>query len=304
MVHTKKILTMIALWAISFNSFAADDMNLESLLTEAMSETTSQVRSTNIVRVEAIDSQTLTVTLSNALDGISDASEAKILEDVRVVSATKDLDDAKKIHLVLDADLVSGKNYSIISVSEGLDTSIDFQFAGNTSKIENTLLTSEVGIEYISVVDNRNIEMYLNKESDVERFDFKVFKEISSESMFLDTTNVNIKLTSSLASNEDYILILNLKDSQNRDIEVENSLFDFITGEFVSVEVISEPVAEVPVVQEPEMSGEETPAQAIEEVAMSVTQTPDTGAKTNILLFLTFILTLSIFLARRKSFKM
>jgi hypothetical protein len=107
-----------------------------------------------------------------------------------------------------------------------------------------------------------------------------------------------------LASNEDYILILYLKDSQNRDVEVENSLFDFITGEFVSVEVLSEPVAEIPVVQESEMNGEETPAQPIEEVAMSVTQTPDTGAKTNILLFLTFILTLSIFLARRKSFKM
>lgn len=298
MIHTKKILTMIALGVISLNSFAADDVNLETLLDEAVSEaTTTQVKSTNIVMVEAIDSQTLTVTLSNALDGISDTSEAKILEDVQVVSATKKMDDAKKIHLVLDADLISGKNYSIISVSEWLDTSIDFQFAGNTSKIENTLLTSEVWIEYISVVDNRNIEMYLNQELDTDRFDFKVFKEINSESVFLDTTNVNIKLASPLNSHEDYILILNLKDAQNKDIEVENSLYDFITGEFVSV-------MEVPVVEVSVDNTMKTSDQPIEEVAMNLTQTPDTGAKTNILLFLTFILTLSIFLARRKSFKM
>jgi len=51
--------------------------------------------------------------------------------------------------------------------------------------------------------------------------------------MFLDTTNINIKLSAKLLEQKEYILILTLKDLENKDIEIENSLFDFTTSVFV-----------------------------------------------------------------------
>lgn len=313
MLNTKKILTIAILSAISLNTFASEVST--GAVTSTGAQTSSgevvqtldvaSLESTSISWVEAIDAQTLTVRLSSNLSGISPDSEAKILEDVKVLEAVKDLDNAKKIKLSLDTDLIDGKNYSIISVSEGLDTSIDFNLSWDKTKIVNSaLVPEETWIEYISVVDSKTVEVYLNKDSSLEKYEFKTFKELNVDSMFLDTTNLNLKLTDTLVSNKDYILILTLKDLENKDIEVDNSLFDFVTPTFAAPAVEDflaawELTSSWPVVTDATQSGE-----TVEEVAMNATQTPPTWTETNVLLFLTFILTLSIFLAKRKSLKM
>jgi len=52
--------------------------------------------------------------------------------------------------------------------------------------------------------------------------------------MFLDTTNLNIKMSDALSPKKNYIAVLSLKDESNKDIEIENSLYDFKTPEFTS----------------------------------------------------------------------
>ena len=308
-MNTKKILALLALSAAYLPTFATGDLNLEALLTGSLQAETAQINivSTSIVWVETLDASTLVVRLGSQLPGISADSDAKILEDISVASSKKSGDNLKKIDITLNSELVLGTNYSIISVSEWLDSSIDFTFSAPMVEIKNTMAPKDVGIDHIVVKDTKNIEVYLNKDATLETYEFKVFKEMSSSNMFLDTTNINVQLSQPILPNTDYILILNLKDIENKDIEVENSLFDFVSGEFAAAPVIPEvstgsemPVAvEVPVDDPMATSG-----QPIENVAMEVTQTPDTGAQTNVLLAITFLLTLGIFVLRRKSFKM
>lgn len=298
-MNAKKILAMLAVSAITLPAFAAEDINLDALLTETPVVATNLTTSSTLIDwVDTLDNTTLVVKLANQLPGISPDSDAKVLEDIAVTSSTKSADDAKKIDVTLANDLVPGTNYSIISISEGLDSSIDFTFADVMTEIKNSIVPTGTGINHIIVKDSKNIEVYLNNESTLTTYEFKVFKELSSTNMFLDTNNVNVQLSNPILPNTDYILILNLKDLENKDIEVENSLFDFVSGDFVEAPVVEEVPAETPVVSE------EVPTQPIEDVAMTVTQTPDTGAKTNVLLFLTFVLTLGVFLLKRKSFQM
>lgn len=314
MLNKKHILSIAMLSAISLTTFATGMtqtwVSTETLTgTKTVQETApviTSLSSTTIDGVDFVDAQTLIVKLSNLSSGVSEQSEVKALEDVKVLSAVKDATNAKKITLTLDADLVDNENYSIISVSEGLDTSIDFNLSGDKSKIVNPdLAWAETAVQYVSVTSPKTVDVYLNKETTLQSFEFKMFKEISSDNVFADVNNLNVKLKAPLVSNKDYILILNLKDSSGNDIEVENSLYDFATPEFAMPEV-TPTMTETPEMSVESQSWEtispET-ATPIENVASEVTQTPDTWAKTNVLLFLTFILTLSILLLRKKSLK-
>lgn len=314
MITTKKFLSVVAVSALSLQAFA-DDTTGTGVTSTGVTATGSVVEttvapavnllSTSISWVETIDSKTLVVRLGTQLPVISPNSEAKILEDLGTVTSVKDTTNLKKITLALTSDLQDGKNYSIISVSEGLDSSIDFNFSGDTSKIMNAALVgAEMGIEYISVVDAKTVEVYLNQDATLPTYDFKVFKEMSSQNMFLDTTNLNIQLDTSLVSNKDYILILNLKDAEDKDIEVENSLYDFVTGEFTDVQPLDEAVsADTMAVTQSWVIAESASWVTVEAAAMEATRTPDTGTKTNVLLFLTFMLTLSIFMMLRRNEK-
>lgn len=289
-----------------------------------MDTTGAQVASVTSLKVEGVDfldEKTMSLKLSQALSGISPDSEVKVLEDLPVLKSTKDTASLKKVKVELSSDMVDGSSYSLVSVSEGLDASIDFTLAGDKSKIVNPdFVKDETSIEFISVIDSRTIEVNFNKDLTTPVVDFKMFKELKVESKFLDTTNLNVKMMDALLSKKDYIAILSLKDAQNKDIEVENSLYDFTTPEFATPQTATgttETVVTPTVVdgQTPPMVTETGAATAsgelaasgtgqnVEAVAMTAAQTPDTGAKTNVLLFLTFILSLAIFAAKRKNVK-
>jgi len=307
MFNKKQILVSLTLFLAFGNTYATEVSTWKVNLNTPVMENNKAVVS--ITWVDVIDSQTLSVWLSTKLNGISSESDGKVLEDIKVISSVKDETNAKKITLKLESNLVDNNNYSIVSVSEWLDTSIDFNLSGDKSKILNSALVwTETWIEYISITDSKTIEIYLNKETNLTTFDFKVFKEISKESMFLDTTNINIKLSAKLLEQKEYILILTLKDLENKDIEIENSFFDFTTSVFVWEKFVEEMplVSDFTAAPEENLSGsgELTSSwETIETVAMSATQTPDTWTKTNILLFLTFVLTLILILIRKKRIK-
>lgn len=307
MFNKKQILIFLVLLLAFGTTYATETSTWEVNLNTPVMENSKVVVS--ITWVDVVDSKTLSVWLSSSFNWVSLDSEAKVLEDIKVISSTKDLDNTKKITLELDSDLIDGNNYSIISVSEWLDTSIDFNLSGDKLNILNTALDlNKTWIEHISIIGNKIVEIYLNKETTLNTFEFKVFKEIPSESMFLDTLNLNIKLSNTLNENKEYILILNLKDIENNDVEIENSIFNFTTWIFEVVKIQEETLTGelLAAPEENSLSWSQKITQTgetIETVAMSVTQTPDTWAKTNFLLFLTFILTLTLIFLRKKELK-
>lgn len=326
MKNTKKIIATLATFTLTLSSvYAAADMATGSVAapTTGTGIVTTQeapvMATSKVESADFLDDKTMSLKLSQALGGIATDSEVKVLEDLAVVKATKDIDNGKKVKIELLSDIVDGASYSLVSVSEGLDSSIDFSLTGDKSKILNPDFSKdETSIEYISVVDGKNIEVYFNKDIATPAVEFKMFKELKVESMFLDTTNLNVKMFDALTSKKDYIAILSLKDLQNKDIEIENSLYDFTTPEFAAPQVEAQPeVTAAP------LEGQLPPAdltaswamtasgelaatgsgENIEAVAMNAAQTPDTGTKTNVLLFLTFMLSLAIFASKRKALK-
>lgn len=318
MKNTKKIILSLVALSLTGTYVYATDMSTGTAVSTATGTLLDQellavASSLKVDSAEFLDEKTMSLKLSQALPGVSPDSEVKVLEDLAVLKSTKDIDNGKKVKVELSTDLVDGLVYSLVSVSEGLDVSIDFTLSGDKSKILNPDFSAdETSIEYISVIDPRTVEVYINKDVTTPNVEFKMFKELKVESMFLDTTNLNVKMLDALSSKKDYIAILTLKDWENKDIEVENSLYDFTTPEFAtSVVTETAPLvdAATPVtdgMSPVTASGEITATgsgENIEAVAMAASATPDTGAKTNILLFLTFILTLAYFAMKRKDLK-
>lgn len=274
----------------------------------------------NILKIEWIDfvdDKSLSLKISESIDGISKDSEVKILEDIWVSSVNKDLDSAKKIVIELNSELVDGSSYSLVSVWEWLDTSIDFNLSWDKTKILNSNVSqTETSIEYIDASNPKKIVAYVNKELSITTFDFKMFLESKVETMVLDGKNLNIKMIHSLQSKKDYIAILALKDSSNKDIEVNNALYDFTTPEFTVATPIVTPSTDVNPTNETPITTEMNPTNttlteptssswvSTEELAMKATTTPDTGTQTNVLIIVTFILTLFVFMVRRKNIKM
>lgn len=322
MTNWKKTLAILALSIITLNySFAtwvvatwssnlpvSTGAIVSPIVTPLTNNTGAMTPALKVDWVDFLDDKTLSIKISAPINWISKDSEVKILEDLSVATSTKDLDNAKKVTVKLNSDLLDGSSYSLVSVSEGLDTSIDFDLSWDKTKIVNKDVSKDdTSIEYISVIDPKNIEVYFNKDLTITSFEFKMFKELKVESMFLDTVNLNVKMLDSLVSKKDYIAILSLKDETNKDIEVENSLYDFVTPEFAVTTPVVDPTDEP--VPTDILPTEDTATWVVwsgvktEEAAMAVTATPDTGAKTNVLLFITFILTLAVFLIKRKTIK-
>ena len=250
MINTKKIIVVLAI-SVLFTSYAfwtwtslPPPVTSDSwaILPPVTSDTWTAVINSDeiktlrkVVKVDFVDSKTLSVNLEWVFS-VADNSDIKVLQDLKVLKSEKDLTDSKKIKLELQENLEDNISYSLISVGESLDTSIDFDLSGDKNMIKNKdLLVESIWIDYIKIIDNKNIEIFLNKDLTVDTFEFKMFKESKIDNMFFDTNNLNLKMVEPLTANKDYIMILTIKDSSNNDIELENSLYDFVTPEFAPI---------------------------------------------------------------------
>lgn len=299
-------LSFASTWAVTSTTSTWNTMTWV-VSTWALINTWNTISPLKIDWIDFLDNKTLSIKLSNQLEWISKDSEVKILEDLSVASSVKDIDNAKKVKVTLTSDLITWSSYSLVSVSEWVDSSIDFTLWDNKTKILNPEFDKNAtSIEYISVLDNKTIEVYFNKDIKATSVEFKMFKELKVENTFLDTTNLNVKLLDNLASKNDYIAILSLKDLNSKDIEIVNSLYDFVTPEFPEVKVETNTWAI------DTLSGSSltwttlswaTTWSWVEELAMAAKNTPDTWAKTNILIFMTLLLTLGLFVFRKNAVK-
>lgn len=308
MINKKQILATLILSALSLNAFA-QDIKVEVTSTWNTQEENIEVSSYAINSVDVIDEKTIWVNFDKSLPNTSANSLGKVLEDASNIVVSTDAKDLKKLTLNLDKQLENWAKYSLISISEWFNASIDFTYLDNQKEVK---AKDNLSIDKLTFVSPTNVEIYLTKEVNIPKHEFKLFKEISSESMFSNNNNLSISLQKPLSSFKSYILVLELKDFENKDIEVENSLFDFNTQEFMATppvvveenqETLNEDVAIEAPLENTNLSENTSSWENIEDVAMSAWKTPDTWTKTNILILITLILTSSLLLLRKKSLK-
>lgn len=307
MINKKQILIAVAIFMWSTLALANAENMTQTGSTQTWSVETTTNTSVEVSWVDVVDAKTLSVEFSGKLDnGVSADSDVKIFKDMNVVSAEKDLNNAKKVKLTLWEDLdFGGYEYSLFSVSS-IETSMDFALNSTSSgKVTNE---ADTWIESIDIVDAKTLEINL-KDDKANITDFKLLKEVKIESMFYDSWALNVQTSSELHSNGNYFfMFVALKDNNGKEIEVTNSMYDFSTGELMTEEadsmsgttsLMTASGAELSA-SWAELTGSGLP---IEEVAKDVSVTPDTWAKTNILLALTFLLTIAFVVVRKKAFK-
>lgn len=242
-----------------------------------------------ITWLQVTDNKNISIEFNQDFKELWSESEIKFLEDLMVVSSSLDEKNPKKINIEILAPLEKEKSYSIVSVSEWLDISMDFNNSWNSEKIMNTnILKDEISIEYISILPNNTIELFLNQNIPTGAIlDFKFFKELKSKSISKDWQKILVNVYENLTPKKAHIAILSLKDTTNSEILVENGLYDFTTPETIN----SIPENIVPVSEWSNIQPIENTPPTTEEIALNATATPPTGTKTNILLFIAFLST-------------
>ncbi|MDD3303072.1 MAG: hypothetical protein PHN31_05965 [Candidatus Gracilibacteria bacterium] len=256
------------------------------------------------------DSDTsLKVTFDKAIGDSGISGDIKLFKDLSIVSATKDSLVPNKINISLNDDLTIGSTYNLFPVF-GAEGSADFIF----EEPANIKILESEGISSITMKDKKNIEVYFNTLNGDE-FEFKLLKEINIVENSSSGGNLILKTDKSIELNTDYILmILSLSDIQNIykidepifnfDIK-ENSTFEKTETDQSIKDNFTAPVTETinPVENDTELNAgiEDTSTGNLNNVALDTKQTPDTGAETWVLMFLTLIMSSFYFLARRFS---
>lgn len=265
--------TLIASGMIWWGATYADE-STESI-SPASTLTAPAPSSYTITWVESIDPHTLQVGLNQALPELSLESEANVLEDLAIAAVEKDETNPFLYRLTLTDALTLGSAYSIIPVTDGIESSLDFTYLQDNASLPN--FSTEV--ENFLVVDSTHLEITFTPETGITNFEAKFFKEISSNSVSLLGNGVEISLTGEMTNGKNSILIMNLKDVSGQDLEIENSLYDFM------------PTLLNAAPQDSEMTSETASGENIEEVAQNALTTPSTGTHTNFLILLTLLLT-------------
>jgi hypothetical protein len=259
--------------------------------------------SVEVSKVDFVDSKTLTVGFNGALPGgVSPESDVKLFKDLKITSATKNMDNAKKVVVELENEFaMDGSFYSLLSVSSS-DASIDFTATAGTTTYANTDTTSN--LVSVAVTAPKTLELTFAKDLTENAFEFKLLQEVKKTNMFFDGANLNFSLEKSLEASTNYFfMFLSLKDDAKNEIEVSNSMYDFLSPATFSDTVVAAETATGAEMTASGVtgSGETASGMTVTEAAAEVTSTPDTGAKTNILIALTFLLSIAYFVARRKA---
>ncbi len=135
-------------------------------------------------------------------------------------------------------------------------------------------------------------------------FEFKLLSEIDVDNLtFVNPSTVKITLAGLLNKNSNYMLmILKLKNAIDKVISLDEDLHTFTTDDNL-VDAMEEELAleeESTVEEELNAALKETEVPTeLEEVALYVNETPDTGAETSVLIILTFLINIGI-LVRKK----
>jgi len=200
---------------------------------------------TDINLVDVFDTNTLSVTLSekdNLSQWIIDG-EIKVLKDTTIEDATKSIDDATKISLSLPYALEVNTSYSLLTLfwAEG---SIDFTTGEELvgQQITNQDIIGDYQtIESITIVDETTLELVYTTDVIDSIFEYKLLSELqvtSIENTTMEDNRITLYLEKDIVPAKDYILIvLSLMGQDGKEIELDNSIFDFMSPEYIEQQI-------------------------------------------------------------------
>lgn len=266
-------------------------------LTWAATPTTTSLK---IAWVETVDVSNLNVTFEwQPQSWISAWSEVKVLRDLDVASSLKDATNPAVLTVTMSWELDLSGNYSLLSLWD-VDLNADFTLNGLSTKIDNKDAWADLTWKSIELVDAKTLKITFTKDFGVTVPIFKLLRDIKVETLNYDSSKLNVKLSDKLKKDGSYIfMVLGLKDNTGKDVEVENSLFDFKTP---SVIVGDEELATTGT-GETTMSGETSTGAQLAAVAMEASETPSTWTQENLIIILSLLLASWVFVFRKKSLK-
>jgi len=254
---------------------------------------TNTAYAATVENINVINSHEIELILSNdVMLSESLTGDIKVLKDILVSFATRDINDNNKVILTLEEDLQMLTNYNLLTIF-GANGNIDFRTETSLLDVEipNMYQPQNQGIVKIVTVDERTLEVYFKNPVEDTDFEFKVFSEI-----FVDTISntwpqsLKLHLEKSITSYSQYMLmILALEDGTFRNISFDEELYDFETLE--TIEVVKE---KAPIIDD---AGEEV--LELEDIALNAAETPDTGAETWVLVALTLLVNAGLFIRKR-----
>ncbi|PIE85570.1 hypothetical protein CSA08_01310 [Candidatus Gracilibacteria bacterium] len=272
---------------------------------------TSVAHAYEVKKVDVKDDKTMDVSLNDEVQFTQGkiTGDIKVLKDISISMSSKDFEELSKVVLTLDKSLEKNANYSLLSIF-GADGSIDFTTGENISGVElvnsESVDISEQGIVKVNIVNPTTVEVYFSEDLEGEEFEFKLLKEVNIDSLSsIGKNNITVKLSSRLESATDYMLVLvSLTDSNGLELSFDEDIFDFSTpDELVKTKVTEDEAAALSLNSAGDETNLEDNDNFIDNVASNVTETPDTGAETWVLLFGTFILNTFYYFYRKKSIK-
>jgi hypothetical protein len=257
---------------------------------------TNTAYAANVENIDVINSHEIELTLSNDVT-LSEAvtGDVKVLKDILVSFATRDINDHNKVILTLEEDLEMLTNYNLLTIF-GANGNIDFRTEKSLIDVEipNMYQPQDQGIVKIVTVDERTLEVYFKNPVEDTDFEFKIFSE-----NFVDTIShtgpqgVKLHLEKAVSSHSQYMLmILSLEDGALKSISFDEELYDFETLD--NIEVADEQPEETVLVDD---EGEEV--LELENIALNAAETPDTGAETWVLVALTLLVNAGLFIRKR-----
>jgi len=258
------------------------------------------VSAATIDKIEATSNNNIEVTASQdvVFSDINVKGEIKLLKDIPVSFSAPDSENFKKIVLNLSTDLTSNTSYSLITIL-GADWNIDFSIWEflNWEMLNPNLLEWEDGIEKVSVIDSRTLEVYFTTDLIEDTFEFKILSEIETSSLTSVWDNMlDIEISRNLEKSTAYILmILSLEDAVGEQLVLDEDLYDFVTSANLEQEVAEEEV----VIATEEEQEEEVIEWNIEEIALESAETPETWTTTWILIIIAVIANLAFFLRKK-----
>lgn len=254
---------------------------------------TNTAYAATVENINVVNSHEIELTLSDDVV-LSEAvtGDVKVLKDILVSFATRDLSDYNKVILTLEEDLQILTNYNLLTIF-GANWNIDFRTEKTLSDVEiaNLYQPQDQGIVKIVTIDERTLEVYFKNPVEDSDFEFKVFSEI-----FVDTISyknaqwLKLNLETAIMSHSQYMLmILSLEDGTFKNISFDEELYDFETSD--TVETVKEEAIKI------DDTGEEV--LELENIALNAAETPDTWAETWVLVALTLLVNAGLFIRKR-----
>lgn len=261
---------------------------------------TNNVLASTIDNIEAIDNNTIEITVSSDItfSDINVEGDIKLLKDVTVSFSSKDSENFKKIVLNLGTDLTANTSYSLITILWA-DWNIDFDIGDflEWEIINSDLMLEETWLEKINIIDSRTIELYFTNDLEDDTFEFKILSDILIDNLKSEGNNkLELSVSRNLEKSTAYIImVLTLEDAMGNYIIFDEDLLDLVTPADLIEDVTEEEIVIAIAEEVPEVIDEWN----IEEVALNSAKTPETGTATWILIMLAIILNLAFFLRKR-----